>query len=143
MQLPVFLQIYRANKDRPFWAQRFNATGQPQAHPLQVLVAAFLVLAYGESYERADECVRLSRSIIACAVNFFTEFIFDDFGPHYLRPPTPPEIKNIVARNAERGLPGSLGSLVFSHWDLSSCHKARAGTYQGRDGRRSIVIEAV
>jgi len=75
--LPVFLQIYRAIKDRPFWAQRVNATGQPQAHPLQKLVAAFRVLAYGESYDRADEYVRLSRSTNARAVKLFTEFVVD------------------------------------------------------------------
>jgi len=141
--LPVFLRIYHAIKDRPFWAQRVNATGQPQAHPLQKLVAAFRVLAYGESYDRADEYVRLSRSTIARAVKLFTEFMVDEFGPHYLRPPTPPEIEKILARNDERGLPGCLGSLDCSHWEWSSCPKARAGTYQGRDGRRSIVIEAI
>ena len=120
-----------------------NATGKPQAHPLQKLVAAFRVLAYGESYHRADEYVRLSRSTIARAVKLFTEFVVDEFGPQYLRPPTPPEIENMLARNAERGLPGCLGSLDCSHWEWSSCSKAREGTYQGRDGRRSTVIEAI
>jgi len=143
MPLPVFLRIYHAIKDRPFWAQRVNATGQPQAHPLQKLVAAFRVLAYGESNDRAEEYVRLSRSTIALAVKLFTEFMVDELGPHYLRPRTPPEIEKILARNAERGLPGCLGSLDCSHWEWSSCPKARAGTYQGRDGRRSIVIEAI
>ena len=141
--LPVFLRIYHAIKDRPFWAQCFNATGQPQAHPLQKLVAAFRVLAYGESYDRADEYMRLSRSTIARAVKLFTEFMVDELGPHYLRPLTPPEIEKILARNAERGLPGCLSSLDCSHWEWSSCPEARAGTYQGRDGRRSIVIEAI
>jgi len=141
--MSVFLRIYRAIKDRPFWMQRVNATGQPQAHPLQKLVAVFRVLAYGESYDRADEYVRLSRSTIATAVKLFTEFMVDDFGPLYLRPPTRREIESILARNAERGLPGCLGWLDCSHWEWSSCPKARAGTYQGRDGRRSIVIEAI
>ena len=31
----VFLRIYHAVKDRPFIALRINATGRPQAHPLQ------------------------------------------------------------------------------------------------------------
>jgi len=141
--MAVFLRIYRAIKDRLFWVQRVNATGQPQAHPLQKLVAVFRVLAYGESYERADEYVRLSRSTISTAVKLFTEFMVDDFGPLYLRPPTRREIESILARNAERGLPGCLGSLDCSHWEWSSFPKTRAGTYQGRDGRRSIVIEAI
>jgi len=104
--LPVFLRIYHAIKDRPFWAQRVNATGQPRAHPLQKLAVAFRVLAYGESYDRADEYVRLARSKSARAVKLFTEFMVDELGSHYLRPPTPPEIEKILTRNAERGLPG-------------------------------------
>ena len=143
MPLPVSLRIYHVIKDRPFWAQHVNATGKPQAHPLEKLVAAFRVLAYGESYDRADEDVRLSRSKITRVVKLFTEFMVDEFGPRYLRPPTTPEIERILARNVERGLPGCLGSLYCSHWELSSCPKARAGTYQGRDGRRSIVIEDI
>jgi len=143
VRMAVFLRIYRAIKDRPFWVQRVHATGQPQAHPLQKLVAVFRVLAYGESYDRADEYVRYSRSTIATGVKLFTEFMVDDFGPLYLRPPTRREIESILARNSERGLPGCLGSLDCSHWEWSSCPKARAGTYQGRDGRRSIVIEAI
>jgi len=127
--MPVFLRIYRAIKSRPFWAQRVNATGQPQAHPLQNLVAVFRVLAYGESYDRADEYVRLSKSTIARAVKLFTEFVVDEFTPDYLRPPTRSEIEGILARNAERGLPGCLGSLDCSHWEWASCPKARAGTY--------------
>jgi len=103
----------------------------------------FRVLACGESYDLTDEYVRLSRSTIATAVKLFTEFMVDDFGPLYLRPPTRREIDIILARNAERGLPGCLGSLDCSHWEWSSCPKARAGTYQGRDGRLSIVIEAI
>jgi len=117
--MSVFLRIYRAIKDRRFWMQRIHATGQPQAHPLQKLVAVFRVLAYGESYDRADEYVRLSRSTIATAVKLFTEFMVDDFGPLYLRPPTWREIGSILTRNAERGLPGCLGLLDCSHWEWS------------------------
>jgi len=141
--MAAFLRIYRAIKDRPFWVQRVNATGQPQAHPLQKLVAVIRVLACGESYDRADEYVRLSRSTIATAVKLFTEFMVDHFGPLYLRPHTRREIESILERNAERGVRGCLESLDCWHWEWSSCPKARAGTYQRRDGRRSIVIEAI
>jgi len=52
--MPVFLRIYHAIRNRPFWGQSVNATGRPQAHPLQKLVAAFRVLVSGESCDRAD-----------------------------------------------------------------------------------------
>ena len=42
----VFLRVYNAVKDRPFFSQRIDATGRLQAHPLQKVVAAFRVIAY-------------------------------------------------------------------------------------------------
>jgi len=56
----VFERIFADIKDEPFWRQTVNATGRPQAYALQKLVAAFRVLAFGETYYRADEYVRLS-----------------------------------------------------------------------------------
>jgi len=51
----VFPRVYQAVKDEPFFQQRINATGRLQAHPLQKVVAAFRVIAYGKAADRADE----------------------------------------------------------------------------------------
>jgi len=139
----VFLRIYHAVKGRPFFAQRINATGKPQAHPLQKVVAAFRVIAYGETPDRADEYVRLSAPTIAMSVRELLRFIVDEFGPEYLRPPAPAELERILERNAQRGLPGCMGSLDCSHWEWSNCPKAFAGMYQTRHGKRSVVMETV
>jgi len=77
----VFLRIYNAVKHRPFFAQRINATGRLQAHPLQKVVAAFRVIAYREAPDRTDEYVRLSASSIAMSVRELMRFIVDEFGP--------------------------------------------------------------
>jgi len=90
----VLLRIYNAVKDRPFFEQRINATGRLQAHPLQKVVAAFRVIAYGEAPDRTDEDVRLSASTIAMSVRELMRFIVDEFGLSYLRPPT---LKNCSA----------------------------------------------
>jgi len=111
----VFLRIYNAVKDRPVFAQRINATGRLQAHPLQEVVAAFRVIAYGEAPDRNDEYVRLSASTIAMCVREVMRFIVDEFGASYLRPPTTEELQRILTRNAERGMPGCMGSLDCSH----------------------------
>jgi len=50
----VFRRVYSEVKDAPFFRRRINATGRPQAHPLQKVVAAFRVLANGEAADRAD-----------------------------------------------------------------------------------------
>ena len=111
----VFFRIYNTVTDRPFLAQRINATGRLQAHPLQKVGAAFRVIAYGEATDRIDEYVRLSASTTAMKMRDLMRFIVDEFGPTYLRSPTPEEQQRILARNAERGLPGSISFLDCSH----------------------------
>jgi len=69
--------------------------------------------------------------------------IVDEFGPSYLRPPTPEELQRILTRNAERGMPGYMGSLDCSHWEWRNCPKAFAGMYQNLHGKRSVVMETV
>ena len=83
----VFRRVYRAVKDEPFFQQRISATGRLQAHPLQKVVAAFRVIAYGEAADLADEYVRLSLSTVAQATKLLLEFIVRRWGPTYLRRP--------------------------------------------------------
>jgi len=70
-------------------------------------------------------------------------FIVDEFGASYLRSPTPEELQRTLTRNAERGLPGCIGSLDCSHWEWRNCPQAFAGMYQNRHGKRSVVLETV
>jgi len=112
-----FMRIYEAIRDRPFWRQSINATGRPQAHALQNLVAAFRVLEYGESYDRADEYFRLSKSTIEVATKKLIEFFVEEWEPVYLRPPKTEEVERMLERNAARGMPGCIGSLDCSHWE--------------------------
>lgn len=139
----VFLRVYHAGKDQPWWKRTINATGRPQAHPLQKVVAAFRAIAYGETYDRADEYVRLSKTTIALAAKKLMHFIVARFGAAYLRPPTDAEVSTLLPRNAERGVPGCIGSLDCSHWEWTGCPHGHAGVYQNRKGKRSIVLEAV
>jgi len=140
----VFLRVYIAVKDLLFLAQRIHATGRLQAHPLQKVVAAFRVIAYGEAPYRTDEYVRLSASPIPMSVRELMRFIADEFGPANLRSPTPEELQRILTRNAERGMPGCIGSLNCSHWEWRNCPKAFfAGMQQNRHGKHPVVTETV
>ena len=87
MSTALFHQIYEALRDRPWWRQQVNATGRPQAYPLQKVFAAIGVLGYWEADDRRDEYPRLSRSTIAVAVHKFVRLIIARFGPNFLRPP--------------------------------------------------------
>lgn len=144
MPRDVLLRIFDAVKDQPSVWQRINATGRPQAHPMPKVVAVFRVIADGAAYDRADEYVRLSRSSIAVATKNLMSFIVRRFSPQYLRQPLEDKLRAIMKRNAERGLPGCIGSIDCSHWRWTSCPKGFQGMCQsGADkGNRSIVLEA-
>jgi len=139
----VFQRVYLAVKNDPFFQQRINAMGKLQAHPLQKVVPAFRVIGYGEAVDRADEYVRLSRTVVAKSMELLMEFIVKRWGPTYLRRPNAEEFKTILQRNKERGMPGCIGSLDCCHWQWHQCPTGMAGMYQSRKGKRGIVIEAV
>jgi len=137
------MHIYEAIWDRPFWRQSINATGRPKVYALQKLVAAFRVLAYRESYDRADEYGRLSKSTIEVVTKKLIEFIVEEWEPVYLRPPNDEEVKRMLERNAARRVQECIGSLDCSLWEWAACPKGLAGHYQNRKKRRAIVMETV
>jgi len=82
----LFMSVCEAICDMPCGRQSINATGRPRAHVLQKLVAAFCVAAYGGSYHRADEYVRLSNFTTDVATKKLIEFIAEEGEPVYRRP---------------------------------------------------------
>jgi len=139
----VFRSIHLVVMDEPFFQQRINATGCLQDHPLQKVVAAFRVIAYGEAADCSDEYVRLSRSTVAQATNLLLEFIVRRWETTYRRRPNQSELKKRMKRNAERGFPGCMGSLDCTHWEWHQCPMGMAGAYKSRKGSRGVVVEAV
>jgi len=77
------------------------------------------------------------------SVRELMRFIVDEFGPSCVRPPTPEQLQRILTRNADRGMPGFMGSLDCSHWEWRNCLKAIAGMDQNRHGKRSVVMKTV
>ena len=135
----VFLRIYDAVNDRQFFVQRTNATGSPQAHTLQKVVAAFRVIVFGDAPDRTDEYVHLPASTISVSVRELLHFIVDAFDPSYLRLPVTAELQRILERNEQRGLPGCMRSLDCSRLEWSNCPTAFAGMYQKYHGKRVVV----
>ena len=79
------------------------------------MVAAFRVIAYGEADDRADEYVRLSRTVIPKSTKLLMEFIVKRWGPTYQRRPNQDALNTILERNKKRGMPGCMGSLDCCH----------------------------
>lgn len=70
-------------------------------------------------------------------------FIVEEHSPTYQRAINDEELDLILRRNAERGLPGCIGSLDCSHWEWRNCPKGMAGIHQNRKAKRSIIMETV
>lgn len=127
----LLLRIYNDIEDEPDFHQRVKPTGKLDAHPLQKLVAAFCVFCSGDSWDRNDEHARLSRPKISEAKLKLVEFVVREYRTVYLLSPTPADLDRTMNRNAQRGLPGCMGSLDFSHWEWPTCPKALASMTQG------------
>jgi len=125
----VFRRVYLGVNNEPFFQQRVSATGRLQAHPLQKIVAAYRVIAYGEAADRADEYVRLSRSTVAQATKLLLQFIVRRWRETYLRLPNQAELKKTMERNSQRGFSGCMGSLDCTHWEWHQCPTGTAGAY--------------
>lgn len=101
------------------------------------------MLAYEETYDRADEYARLSRSTSAVETSKLVDFIVLELETHYLRPPNDEEMAQILKRNEERGMLRCMGSIDCSHWRQRQCPRGLAGQCQDYKCRRSIVMETV
>lgn len=104
-------------------------------------MAAFRALAYGKPPARGDEYVRMAKTTAHQATRRLVGFIVHKYQSVYLRAPTHEDLKRIMARNAERGLPGCIGSLDCSHWAWTNCPTEHAGMYKGRQKHANIVLE--
>jgi len=71
----VFDRVYRDLLSEPYFQQRLNATGEPQASTLHKLTAALRVLASGVAYGSVDECVPLSEPTVCETVHRFARFV--------------------------------------------------------------------
>ena len=87
--------------------------------------------------------MRLPRTTIDKATKLLIEYVVDELGPVYRRPPIQREFERIFARCALRGMPGCQGSLDCSHCEWAGCPEGRVGTPQDRNGKRTIVLEAI
>jgi len=102
----LFQRIYEDGKDVPFFQQRISETGQLPAHPLNNIVGVLRVLSYSEKAHRAEEYVRLSSLTIRQAQGHRTHFIVNRHQSSYRGKPTIDELRDILARNEMRGVPG-------------------------------------
>lgn len=141
----VFIMVYNElNGNYPF-TYRKDALGNYGIHPLVRLTACFRSLAYGDSFDREDENLRLSATSQSLSIKYFCILLIDKFGKQFLnRSPNVEEKKRISSINCSRGFPGLFASWDCSHFQWNKCPMALHGQFKnGRYQGKTVVLEAV
>ncbi|XP_055525737.1 uncharacterized protein LOC129718718 [Wyeomyia smithii] len=140
----MFLDIMQELESSDDYFQlRCDATGKVGLSSLQKCTAALRMLAYGASASSLDENLRIGESTSLLTLRNFCKAVLNIYGPEYLRAPAPEEVNKLMHQNAVRGFPGMVGSVDCMHWVWKNCPVTFKGQYQGKEGKSTIVLEAV
>ncbi|KAL9673095.1 hypothetical protein QQ045_029348 [Rhodiola kirilowii] len=136
------IKITLCNND-VYWHQRCDAAGVLGLLPEQKMTAAIQMLAYGSC---ADQCAEISRMAESTTLECFKKWcrqVVEHYGSRYLRSPNEADLARLLRRAERRGFPGMIGSIDCMHWEWKNCPTAWQGSYSGRKGRPTIILEAV
>lgn len=126
-----------------YFTQKRDCTGKLGINPIMKITGALRVLAYGSSADALDENLEISASVVRESTERFTKAVIEIFGDHYLRAPTEDDIRNLLRENARRGFPGMVGSIDCMKWEWKNCPSGWRGAFQGKDGKATVVMEAI
>lgn len=126
-----------------FFIQRPDATGLMGAHPKQKILAVLRMLGTGIASDHLDDNFRISSTTIIASLKEFSKCVLQIFGPEYLRGPTEEEMQGILDWNASRSMPGCLGSIDCTHFWWSACPHGDKGSFSGKEGYPTIILEGV
>ncbi|CDF34444.1 unnamed protein product [Chondrus crispus] len=102
----VFNRLYRAIEGEGLFVRRKDALNRGGIHPLQRMVAAIRMLAYGAAADSLDEYLSMSEDSVLQSLKSFCSTVIQKFGIEYLREPNEADLRRILAINAARGFPG-------------------------------------
>ena len=60
-----------------------------------------------------------------------------------LRKPSIEDINRLLNESYKQGWPGCIGSIDCMHWTWKNCPSAWAGMFTGKEGKPTVVLEAV
>ena len=126
-----------------YFVQKFDACGLCGLSPHQKITFALCMLCYGMCADAIDEYYRTSESIALESLRHFCLAIRAIYEPYDLMQPTRADFDKHLAINERRGFPRMFGSLDYMHWEWKKCPVAWQGDFGDREGKKSIILEAV
>ncbi|KAL6535290.1 hypothetical protein OROMI_026664 [Orobanche minor] len=127
-----------------YFTQKVDAVGRWGVSPLQKMVAALWMLAYGCAADVLDEYVQIGESTVIESLKHSCDAVINIFEEKYLRRPNERDVERLLKEGEERGFPGMLGSLDCMHWRWKNCPTAWHGTHtNGFKKTPTLILEAV
>ncbi|XP_004295932.1 PREDICTED: uncharacterized protein LOC101295213 [Fragaria vesca subsp. vesca] len=103
----------------PYFVQGRDATGTVGLSTEQKLTCAMRQLTYGVTSDFFDDYMDIAKSTAIEILEHFIREIWNVYHEHYLRRPTPADLRRLLDKAAERGFPGIIGSLDCSLNDIN------------------------
>jgi Plant transposon protein len=127
-----------------FYQKRPNLHDLNQASFEAKLLLPIKILAYGVPSHTFTDYFQMSKEHARACCRQFDIVMKKFYASEYSRFPTPEDFKSIVQQHKEvHQVDGLLGCLVSYHILWKNCSKGWAGSYTGKAGRPSILLEAV
>ena len=127
-----------------FYKKRGNLVDCDQSSLEAQLLLPIKCLAYGVPAHTFMDYFQMSREYARECCRQFDMAIKRIYAQEYLRLPSVADVKSIVKlHRAVHKVDGLIGSLDCSHTMWKNCPKAWAGSYTGKPGSPSILLEAV
>ena len=128
----------------PFYLNRVDCFGEEGASFEARLLLPLKSLAYGVPPHTFTDYFQMSKAMAKKCCRKFDEVVKAVYTKEYLRLPTPTDVKNITKlHKAVHGVDGMFGSLDCMHTYWKNCPVAWQGSFQGKEKKPSIVLEAI
>jgi hypothetical protein len=131
-------------EEKKFFINNKSANGLPGASLEAKLLLPLKCLAYGVPAHDFRDYFQMSQTLARECCFQFDKTIHKIYQHEYLRLPTPADIKAITKLHKyKHEVDGMFGSLDCCHAFWKNCPMGWQGSFQGKEGKPSIVLEAI
>jgi hypothetical protein len=129
----------------PIFYDGFEITNRQRISTDAKILISLKYLAYGCSVNAFRDYFQLGESTaMVCVKKFIKSISNSEFCAKYFSFFTSVDAQKVEALHYEKhGVRGMLGSLDCSHFVWANCPIAHQGQYQGKEGKPTIVVEAL
>jgi hypothetical protein len=126
-----------------YFVQKLDACGLLGLSAHQKITSALRMLCYGLCGDATNEYCRTYESTAMECLRRFCLAIKALFEDYYMHQPTQADFDKQLAVNEACGFPGMFTSMDCMHWEWKNCPVAWQGDFGDRNGRKSIILEAI